>query len=77
MKNIGHTVEEAICDLYCPFAKSHGYNMNPDDDELDPTGIEISKRCHSNTCAAWRWMPGDEDADEDEARGYCGLAGKP
>jgi hypothetical protein len=38
---------------------------------------ERDSNCRASRCMAWRWADYNKRGDNDEATGFCGLAGKP
>jgi len=85
--------EGLACLMWCPFSRVRTGKAQSDEARNDPitddayvatssfnrlaqedevtriSGVE----CVAGECMAWRWASDEED----ETRGYCGLAGKP
>lgn len=72
------TTEAEASKKWCPFGRiGHraGIAIN------DPMNPNFSAHCIGSGCMAWRWngyMPvaGSPIEGQDEASGYCGLAGR-
>lgn len=81
---MSHTPEQAK-ELWCPMVRLAGCRPSG---EVDPgqtvvnrlqidinsgASIPDSANCIAEKCAMWRWAP----QEDDEIRGYCGIAGRP